>query len=158
MAIKRKTIVLAYSGGLDTSVILHWLKENYNADIVAYIANLGQQEDLKAIAKRAKKVGAAKVYVEDLRNEFVKEFVFPMIQASSIYEGSYLLGPSIARPLIARRQIQIAKKEGRLSPPGHEVYRDLDQGISLFEVDGAVDKIFCQGLVLPTRFVFLNFG
>ena len=111
MAIKRKTIVLAYSGGLDTSVILHWLKENYNANIVAYIANLGQQEDLKAIAKRAKKVGAAKVYVEDLRNEFVKEVVFPMIQASSIYEGSYLLGTSIARPLIARRQIQIAKKE-----------------------------------------------
>ena len=108
---KRKTIVLAYSGGLDTSVILHWLKENYNADIVAYIANLGQQEDLKAIAKRAKKVGAAKVYVEDLRNEFVKEFVFPMIQASSIYEGNYLLGTSIARPLIAKRQIQIAKKE-----------------------------------------------
>lgn len=109
---KKKSIVLAYSGGLDTSIILHWLKENYNAEIIAYIADLGQGEDLKGIAKRAKQVGASKVYVEDLKNEFVKDFVFPMIQASSIYEGNYLLGTSIARPLIAKRQIEIARKEG----------------------------------------------
>ena len=108
---KKKSIVLAYSGGLDTSIILHWLKENYNADIIAYIADLGQGENLKSIAKRAKKVGAKKVYVENLRNEFVKDYIFPMIQASSVYEGNYLLGTSIARPLIAKRQIEIAKKE-----------------------------------------------
>ena len=108
---KKRSIVLAYSGGLDTSIILHWLKENYNADIIAYIADLGQGEDLKAIAKRAIDVGAKKVYVENLRNEFVKDYVFPMIQASSVYEGNYLLGTSIARPLIAKRQIEIAKKE-----------------------------------------------
>ena len=108
---KKRSIVLAYSGGLDTSIILHWLKENYNADIIAYIADLGQGENLEAIAKRAKKVGAKKVYVENLRNEFVKDYIFPMIQASSVYEGNYLLGTSIARPLIAKRQIEIAKKE-----------------------------------------------
>jgi argininosuccinate synthase len=108
---KKKSIVLAYSGGLDTSIILHWLKENYNADIIAYIADLGQGENLKSIAKRAQKDGAKKVYVENLRNEFVKDYIFPMIQASSVYEGNYLLGTSIARPLIAKRQIEIAKKE-----------------------------------------------
>ena len=108
---KKKTIVLAYSGGLDTSVILHWLKENYNANVIAYIADLGQKENLKAIAAQAKRVGASKVYVEDLRNEFIKDFVFPMIQSSAVYEGSYLLGTSIASPLIAKRQIEIAKKE-----------------------------------------------
>ncbi len=108
---KRKKIILAYSGGLDTSIILHWLKEEYNADIIAYIADLGQGEDLKKAAKKAKEVGASKVYIEDLRNEFIKDFVFPMIQSSAIYEGSYLLGTSIARPLIAKRQIEIAKKE-----------------------------------------------
>ena len=108
---KKRSIVLAYSGGLDTSIILHWLKENYNADIIAYIADLGQGEDLKGISKRAKQVGAKKVYVENLKNEFVKDYIFPMIQASSVYEGNYLLGTSIARPLIAKRQIEIAKKE-----------------------------------------------
>jgi len=108
---KKKTIVLAYSGGLDTSVVLHWLKENYNANIIAYIADLGQGEDLKSIGRRAKKVGASKIYIEDLKNEFVKNFIFPMLQSSAVYEGSYLLGTSIARPLIAKRQIEIAKKE-----------------------------------------------
>ena len=108
---KKKTIVLAYSGGLDTSVILHWLKENYNANVIAYIADLGQKENLKAIAAQAKRVGASEVYVEDLRNEFIKDFVFHMIQSSAVYEWSYLLGTSIARPLIAKRQIEIAKKE-----------------------------------------------
>ena len=108
---KTKKIILAYSGGLDTSVILHWLKKEYNAEVIAYIADLGQGEDLKAAAKKAKKVGASKVYIEDLKNEFIKDFIFPMIQSSALYEGSYLLGTSIARPLISKRQIEIAKKE-----------------------------------------------
>ena len=107
----KKKIVLAYSGGLDTSVILHWLKVQYNADVIAYIADLGQGEDLKKAARNAKKVGASKVYIEDLKSEFVNDYVFPMIQSSAIYEGTYLLGTSIARPLISKRQIEIAKKE-----------------------------------------------
>ena len=108
---KTKKIILAYSGGLDTSVILHWLKKEYNAEVIAYIADLGQGEDLKAAAKKARKVGASKVYIEDLKNEFIKDFIFPMIQSSALYEGTYLLGTSIARPLISKRQIEIAKKE-----------------------------------------------
>ncbi|NSW73477.1 argininosuccinate synthase [bacterium] len=108
---KTKKIILAYSGGLDTSVILHWLKKEYNAEVIAYIADLGQGEDLKVAAKKARKVGASKVYIEDLKNEFIKDFIFPMIQSSALYEGTYLLGTSIARPLISKRQIEIAKKE-----------------------------------------------
>ena len=108
---KKKKIILAYSGGLDTSVILHWLKKEYNADVIAYIADLGQGEDLKAAAKKAKIVGASKVFIEDLKNEFINDFIFPMIQSSALYEGSYLLGTSIARHLISKRQIEIAKKE-----------------------------------------------
>ncbi len=100
-----KKVVLAYSGGLDTSVILKWLQETFCAD-------LGQGEDLAAIKKKALAVGAAKVYVEDLREVFVKEHIFPMLRANAVYEGSYLLGTSIARPLIARRQIEIAEREG----------------------------------------------
>ena len=108
---KKKKIILAYSGGLDTSVILHWLKKEYNADVIAYIADLGQGEDLKAAAKKAKIVGASKVFIEDLKNEFINDFIFPMIQSSALYEGSYLLGTSIARPLISKRQIENAKKD-----------------------------------------------
>ena len=103
--------MLAYSGGLDTSVILQWLRTEYNADVIAFCADLGQGEDLHAIKNKAQAVGAAKVYVEDLRETFVKEYVFPMLRANAVYEGSYLLGTSIARPLIARRQIEIAQKE-----------------------------------------------
>ena len=105
-------VVLAYSGGLDTSVILHWLKEHHQCEVIAFCADLGQGEDLQAVKKKAIAVGASKVYVEDLREEFVKHYVFPMLRANAIYEGSYLLGTSIARPLIARRQIEIAKREG----------------------------------------------
>lgn len=107
---KRK-IVLAYSGGLDTSIILRWLIEQYNADVIAYIADVGQGEDLKAARAKALKTGASKVYVEDLKKEFVKEFVFTSIKANAVYEGEYLLGTSLARPIIAKRQIEIAKKE-----------------------------------------------
>lgn len=107
-----KKIVLAYSGGLDTSVAIKWLKETYNAKIVAFCADLGQGEDLAAVKKKALETGASKVYVEDLREEFVREYIFPMLRANAVYEGTYLLGTSIARPLIAKKQIEIAAKEG----------------------------------------------
>ena len=106
-----KKIVLAYSGGLDTSVAIKWLKETYNAEVIAFCADLGQGEDLKAAKKKALKTGASKVYVEDLREEFVRDYIFPMLRANAVYEGVYLLGTSIARPLIAKKQIEIAKKE-----------------------------------------------
>ncbi|MEW6214986.1 MAG: argininosuccinate synthase [Nitrospirota bacterium] len=107
-----KKIVLAYSGGLDTSVAIKWLKEKYNAEIIAFCADIGQGEDLEAIEEKALKTGASKVYIEDLKEEFVKDYIFPMLRANAAYEGSYLLGTSIARPLIAKRQIEIAEKEG----------------------------------------------
>ncbi|TKB60117.1 MAG: argininosuccinate synthase, partial [Nitrospira sp.] len=107
-----KKIVLAYSGGLDTSVILKWLQETYQAEIIAFCADLGQGEDLKAVKVKAQALGVKKVYVEDLRETFVKDYVFPMLRGNGMYEGCYLLGTSIARPLIARRQAEIALKEG----------------------------------------------
>ena len=107
-----KKVVLAYSGGVDTSVILKWLEEVYGCEVIAFCADLGQGEDLKAIKKKAQSLGVKKVYVEDLREVFVKDHVFPMLRGNAIYEGSYLLGTSIARPLIARRQIEIAADEG----------------------------------------------
>lgn len=103
--------VLAYSGGLDTSVAIKWLKEAYNAEVIAFCADLGQGEDLGAIKKKALKTGASKVYVEDLKEEFVRDYIFPMLRADAVYEGAYLLGTSIARPLIAKKQIEIAEKE-----------------------------------------------
>ena len=106
-----KKIVLAYSGGLDTSVVIKWLIETYNAEVIAFCADLGQGEDLKSIKEKALKTGASKAYVEDLRNEFVKDYIFPMLRANAIYEGAYMLGTSIARPLIAKKQIEIALKE-----------------------------------------------
>ncbi len=108
---KVKKVVLAYSGGLDTSVILRWLIETYGCDVIAYCADLGQGEDLKAIRRKAFKTGASKVFVDDLREEFVKNYVFPMLRANAVYEGSYLLGTSIARPLIAKGQIDVAVRE-----------------------------------------------
>ncbi|HWR59288.1 MAG TPA: argininosuccinate synthase [Thermodesulfovibrionales bacterium] len=107
-----KKIVLAYSGGLDTSVAIKWLKETCGAEIIAFCADLGQGEDLEAVRDKALKTGASKVYVEDLREEFVSEYIYPMLRANAVYEGAYLLGTSIARPLIAKRQIEIAEKEG----------------------------------------------
>lgn len=104
-------IVLAYSGGLDTSVAIKWLKETYNAEVIAFCADLGQGEDLNAVRKKALRTGASKAYVEDLREEFVRDYVSPMLRANAVYEGAYLLGTSIARPLIAKKQIEIAKKE-----------------------------------------------
>ena len=107
-----KKIVLAYSGGLDTSIILRWLQENYNAEVIAYTSDIGQEMDKKKIIKNAKRLGVKTVIIENLKNTFVKDYVFPMIRAHAVYEGAYLLGTSIARPLIAKRQIDIAKKFG----------------------------------------------
>ena len=107
----KSKIVLAYSGGLDTSVILKWLQTEYNADVIAYAADLGQGAELDEAKAKAKKLGAKKIYIENLKEEFVKDYVFPMFRCNTIYEGEYLLGTSIARPLIAKRQIEIAKKE-----------------------------------------------
>ena len=106
----KKKIVLAYSGGLDTSIILKWLQENYNAEVIAYTADIGQNLDRKKIANNAKKLGVKKVIIKDLKNTFVKNYVYPMIRGHALYEGSYLLGTSIARPLIAKDQIRVAKK------------------------------------------------
>jgi argininosuccinate synthase len=106
-----RRIVLAYSGGLDTSVILRWLAERYQAEIVAFCADLGQAEELDGLDAKARATGALKCVVDDLREEFVRDFVFPMFRAAAIYEGQYLLGTSIARPLIAKRQVEIARAE-----------------------------------------------
>ncbi|MDC3104536.1 argininosuccinate synthase [Candidatus Pelagibacter bacterium] len=105
-----KKIVLAYSGGLDTSIILKWLQENYKAEVIAYTSDIGQVMNKQKIIKNAKSLGVKKIIIENLKNTFVKDYVFPMIRAHAVYEGVYLLGTSIARPLIAKRQIAIAKK------------------------------------------------
>ncbi len=105
-------VVLAYSGGLDTSVILKWLKESYGCEVVAFTADIGQGEELEPARRKAEMLGAAQVFVEDLREEFVRDFVFPMFRANALYEGVYLLGTAIARPLIAKRQIEIAQQLG----------------------------------------------
>jgi len=106
-----KKIVLAYSGGLDTSVLLSWIKETYNAEVIAFCANVGQDDELKGLNAKAKKTGASKIYIDDLQEEFATDFIYPMIQAGAIYEGEYFLGTSIARPLIAKRMVEIAKAE-----------------------------------------------
>ncbi|MFB5763860.1 argininosuccinate synthase [Paenibacillus medicaginis] len=108
----KEKIVLAYSGGLDTSVILKWLKETYDAEIIAFTADIGQKEELDGLEEKALATGASKVYIDDLRDEFAKDFIYPMFQAGALYEGQYLLGTSIARPLIAKRMVEIAQAEG----------------------------------------------
>jgi argininosuccinate synthase len=107
-----KKVVLAYSGGLDTSVMLHWLRENYGCEVVCYCADVGQGEELEGLAEKARRTGASKLYVEDLRQEFVQDYVWPAVKANAVYEGVYLLGTSLARPVIAKRQIEIARIEG----------------------------------------------
>src|SRR5882757_1418705 len=104
-------IVLAYSGGLDTSVLLSWIKEKYGAEMIAFCADIGQEEELKGLDRKAMKTGASKLYIDDLSEEFARDFIFPMIHAGAIYEGQYFLGTSIARPLIAKRMVEIARKE-----------------------------------------------
>ena len=107
-----KKVVLAYSGGLDTSIILKWLKNEYGCEVVAFTADVGQAEELDHLEEKAKATGASKIYIEDLREDFVRDYVFMALKANAIYEGTYLLGTSIARPLIAKRQIEIAQLEG----------------------------------------------
>lgn len=111
MASPVKKVVLAYSGGLDTSVILKYLQETYHCEVIAFTADIGQGEELEPARRKAEQMGCSKIYVEDLREEFVADFVFPMLRANAVYEGGYLLGTSIARPLIAMRQIEIARQE-----------------------------------------------
>ena len=107
-----KKVVLAYSGGLDTSVILSWLGETYGCDVVTFTADIGQGEEVEDARAKAESAGAAGVFIEDLRDEFVRDFVWPMFRANALYEGAYLLGTAIARPLIAKRQIEIAREVG----------------------------------------------
>ena len=107
-----KKIVLAYSGGLDTTVILHWLKNKYDAEVIAFTADIGQDHDASLVRDRATSIGASKIIIEDLKEEFTKDYIFPMFKANTLYEGEYLLGTSIARPLISKRLVEIAEKEG----------------------------------------------
>ncbi|MBI1839279.1 MAG: argininosuccinate synthase [Verrucomicrobia bacterium] len=104
-------IVLAYSGGLDTSVLLSWIKDTYNAEMIAFCANIGQEDELTGLEKKARQTGASKIYIDDLQEEFARDFIFPMIRAGAVYENQYFLGTSIARPLIAKRMVEIARKE-----------------------------------------------
>ena len=106
-----KKVVLAYSGGLDTSVILRWLIETYDCEVVAFVADLGQGEELEPVRAKAKRTGASKVYVENVQDEFVRDFIYPALMANAVYEGQYLLGTSIARPLIAKKQIEVVRRE-----------------------------------------------
>lgn len=108
----KEKILLAYSGGLDTSIIISWLKENYDCEVIAMAADVGQGEELSPLHEKALKSGASKLYIEDLREEFITDFIFPTLKAGAVYEGKYLLGTSFARPLIAKRMVEIAKKEG----------------------------------------------
>ena len=112
MAKKLNKVVLAYSGGLDTSIIIPWLKENYGCEVIAVAGNVGQADELEGLEEKAKKTGASKCYVEDLTKEFVEDFIFPSMQAGAVYEEKYLLGTAFARPLIAKRLVEIAKAEG----------------------------------------------
>ena len=109
---EKKKVILAYSGGLDTSIIIPWLKENYDFEVIAVAGDVGQGEELEPLKEKAIKTGASKIYIEDLREEFVKDFIFPTIKAQAVYEGKYLLGTSFARPVIAKRLVEIARKEG----------------------------------------------
>jgi len=111
MSKKINKIVLAYSGGLDTSIMIKWLKDNYGCEVVAYAADVGQAEELKGLRQKALKTGASKIYIEDLRDEFAKDYLFKMLKAGAVYEADYLMGTSIARPLIAKRHVEIALKE-----------------------------------------------
>ncbi|MCS6840354.1 MAG: argininosuccinate synthase [Roseiflexus sp.] len=113
MSTRVKKVVLAYSGGLDTSIIVPWLKQNYgNPEVICFCANIGQEDELSGLEEKAIATGASKCYIEDLREEFVRDFLFPLLQSGAVYERSYLLGTSVARPLIARRQVEIALQEG----------------------------------------------
>src|SRR5438309_5206026 len=112
----REKIVLAYSGGLDTSIIIPWLKENYSYDVIAMVADVGQGDDIESVVEKAYKTGASKVVAEDLREEFLTSYVFPALKAGAVYEHNYLLGTSMARPGIAKHQVEVALREGATAP------------------------------------------
>ena len=135
----KKKIVLAYSGGLDTSIILKWLQENYKAEVIAYTADIGQEIDRKKIIQNAKRLGIKNIIIENLKDTFVKDYVYPMIRGHALYEGVYLLGTSIARPLIAKRQIAIAKNlklmQFRMEQLEKEMIKlDLNLGIIILDL------------------------
>ena len=109
---KAKKVVLAYSGGLDTSIMIKWLKDNYHCEVICFAADVGQEEELEGLKEKALKTGASQIFIEDLTEEFARDFLFPMIKSGAVYEGQYLLGTSVARPLIAKKQVEIAKKVG----------------------------------------------
>jgi len=111
MIVFMKKVVLAYSGGLDTSIIIPWLKENYGCEVIAMVADLGQGEELAPLEEKALKSGASKVYIRDARREFVEDYAWRVLRAGAVYEGKYLLGTSMARPLIARHLVEVAEKE-----------------------------------------------
>ena len=114
---KKEKVVLAYSGGLDTSIIIPWLRENYDYEVIAMAADVGQGEELESLNEKAIKSGASKLYIEDLKEEFVTGYIFPTLKAGAVYEGKYLLGTSFARPIIAKRLVEIAKQEGAVALP-----------------------------------------
>ena len=146
----KKKIVLAYSGGLDTSVIIKWLIDKYDAEVIAFCADLGQEEDLKAVKKKALATGAKKVYVEDLREEFVRDYVFPMLRGNAVYESGYLLGTSIARPLIAKKQVEIAKRE-KASAIAHGATGKGNDQVRFELAEGLFRKLRQQRLHLRKR-------
>ncbi|NLK68700.1 MAG: argininosuccinate synthase [Clostridiaceae bacterium] len=113
--VEKEKVVLAYSGGLDTSIIIPWLKENYDYEVIAVAADVGQGEELNSLHEKAIKTGASKLYIEDLKDEFVTDYIYPTLKAGAVYEGKYLLGTSFARPIIAKRLVEIAKKEGAVA-------------------------------------------
>ena len=127
-------VVLAYSGGLDTSVIMRWLAETYDAEVIAFAADLGQGQELDGLEQKALATGASKCIVRDLREPFVRDFVFEMMKANVLYEGNYLLGTSIARPLIAREQIAIAREEGADAVSHGATGKGNDQVLSLIHI------------------------
>ena len=110
--VSKKKVVLAYSGGLDTSIIIPWLKENFDYEVIAVCVDVGQGTEIETVKKKAVKSGASKLYVEDVKEEFVKDYIFPTLKAGAVYEGKYLLGTSFARPLIAKKLVEIAHREG----------------------------------------------
>ena len=125
MSAKDNKIVLAYSGGLDTSIILKWLQETYHADVVAYIADVGQGEELEEARAKAMRTGAVEAVVCDLKEEFVRDFVFPTLRANAIYESRYLLGTSVARPIIAKAQVEVYRQTGRVLFPTARRVREM---------------------------------
>ena len=138
-----KKVVLAYSGGLDTSIIIPWLKENYNnCEVIAVSADVGQGTELDGLEEKALKTGASKLYIEDLKKEFVEDYIFPTLKAGAVYERDYLLGTSFARPLIAKRLVEIAKAEGadEDTPVLNQFARDLTRAARAGELDPVIGR------------------